>query len=212
MEFFDIESSLLQASGFAPRYNIAPSQEVAAVRMGAQGRELVMLRWGLVPFWARDAGSGYRMINARAETVASKPAYRAAFRQRRCLIPASGFYEWKAVSGGKQPYFIGLQDQGLMAFAGLWECWQSEENRIESCSILVTDANECVRSVHDRMPVILDPQAFGPWLDPANRDLASLQSLLQPYTGREMTVYPVSRLVNSPQNDAPRCIQRVEND
>lgn len=211
MEFFELESSLLQTSDLAPRYNIAPSQEVAAVRMGEEGRELVMLRWGLVPFWARDTRTGYRMINARAETVASKPAYRAAFRERRCLIPATGFYEWKGTSGNKQPYFIGMRNEGLMAFAGVWEHWQTGEECLESCSIIVTQANERVRCVHERMPVILDPQVFDAWLDPANRDVAALQSLLQPYSGSELTVYPVNRAVNSPQNDDPRCMQQVEN-
>lgn len=199
---------VLNQSELKPRFNIAPSQSVAAVRMGAEGRELVMLRWGLVPFWAKDLKIGYRTINARAETVASKPAFRAAFRQRRCLIPADGFYEWKAQSGGKQPYYIKLKYDSLFAFAGLWEQWKSKTDEIlESCTIIVTNANKLVRSIHERMPVILHPDDYETWLDPSGNATDNLIALLKPYSAEQMTAYPVSSSVNSPKHEDSSCIE-----
>jgi len=209
VDFFDVDTALIDLAAFHARYNIAPSQYIPAVRQGEQGRELVALRWGLIPAWSKEAKTTYSMINARAETVADKPAYRDAFRQRRCLIPATGFYEWKGASGNRQPYFIGMRGQGLLAFAGLWERWQGgDENSIESCSIIVTNANDAVRPVHDRMPVILARSDYEQWLDPANKAPESLMYLLQPCEAQAMMVYPVSSLVNSPANDGPRCVER----
>jgi putative SOS response-associated peptidase YedK len=187
---------------FAPRYNIAPSQEVPVVRTGEQGYELAMLRWGLVPYWAKDPRTGYRMINARAETLAAKPAFRSAFSRRRCLIPADGFYEWKQTDGGKQPYDIRMKDGGPFAFAGLWERWRSAAGEsVESCSIIVTEANELVRPIHDRMPVILAPESYALWLDPEVTKAEPLQTLLRPYAAERMTASPVSVRVNSPKID-----------
>ncbi len=202
----------MQASGnldLTPRYNIAPSQAIPAIRQGETGRELVMLRWGLIPFWAKDKKIGYKMINARAETVASKPAYRAAFRRRRALLPASGFYEWQPVDGGKQPYSIRTNGD-LFAFAGLWEYWKGEGGEpIESCTIIVTEANDKLKTIHDRMPVILDPEDYATWLDPEIQDPKRLEPLLRSYPGDRMNCYPVSHKVNNPRVDGPECIEPV---
>lgn len=189
-----------------PRFNIAPSQTVPIVRAGADGRECVLVRWGLLPAWSRNEQTDYRLINARAETVASKPAFRAAFRQRRCLIPADGFYEWQTSPHGKQPYHFRLREEDLFAFAGLWERWQGEEGKvIESYTIIVTTANEVVRPVHDRMPVILDAADYAIWLA-AEVDVGTLQALLKPYPGERMTAYPVSKRVNNGRYDDSECI------
>jgi putative SOS response-associated peptidase YedK len=194
----------------APRYNIAPTQPVAVVRStaGAAARELAVLHWGLVPFWAEDPKIGARMINARAETAAEKPAFRAAFRRRRCLVPADGFYEWQKLNGGKQPFFIRLQDGRPFAFAGLWEHWQGPEDAVlESCTLLTTGPNELMQALHNRMPVILPPQDYALWLDPQVGQVERLQPLLRPYPAAEMIAYPVSRRVNSPENDDRLCIE-----
>ncbi|MCS7040325.1 MAG: SOS response-associated peptidase, partial [Anaerolineae bacterium] len=163
---FDLE----QAPNLEPRYNIAPTQPVAVVRLDREGRrrEFTLMRWGLIPSWAKDIHIGNRLINARAETLTEKPAFRTAFRRRRCLIPANGFYEWqKPTAGRKQPYFIGLPDRRPFAFAGLWEHWEGADGSVlDSCAIITTAANERVRVLHDRMPVILERTDFGDWLDP----------------------------------------------
>ncbi|GAB6068421.1 SOS response-associated peptidase [Methylothermus subterraneus] len=201
------------------RYNIAPTQEVAAVRVAADGkRELVPLRWGLIPHWAKEAKTDYSTINARAETVAEKPAFRFAFRHRRCLIPADGFYEWQVQPGSKrkQPWYIQRRDGEVFAFAGLWERWEpragTEGEPVESCTILVTDANELLRPIHDRMPVILDPADYEVWLDPAQRDLERLKSLLKPYPAASMTAWKVSAQVNNPRHDDPSCLTPLATD
>ncbi len=194
-----------------PRYNLAPTQPVLAIRLAAAGgRELVPLRWGLIPHWSKAPDSRYSMINARAETVATKPAYRDAFRQRRCLIPSEGFYEWRATKGGKQPYLIGRRDQAPFLMAGLWERWrrgEGDQSPIESCTIIVTDANELVRPIHDRMPVILSDEAADRWLDPDERDPAALAGLLRPADPAEMRLHPVSRAVNNARNDGPELLE-----
>jgi putative SOS response-associated peptidase YedK len=193
-----------------PRYNIAPTQPVAAVRAssGANSREMALLRWGLIPFWAKNINMGARMINARSETVADKPAFRAAFRRRRCLVVADGFYEWQKVNGAKQPFYIHLQDGKAFGIAGLWERWEGAEGTaIESCTLLTTVPNELVRAVHDRMPVILAPEDYGLWLNPDIQSVEDLAPLLRPYPESEMLAYPVSRWVNSPRNNDPRCIE-----
>ncbi len=200
----------------APRANIAPSQDVAAVRLasgesGEVGRRFVWLRWGLIPAWAKDPAIGSRTINARAETVAEKPAFRAAFRERRCLIVADGFYEWKTEAGGKQPYRITLVDGGPFALAGLWERWAGPPGgeAIESCTIVTTEANARLRAIHPRMPVILAPGAFDPWLDPATPG-AEAQGLLGPYPSEALTYYRVSPRINSPANDDPALIEPLD--
>ncbi len=192
----------------APRYNIAPSQDVLAIRQGPAGREAVMLHWGLVPFWAREVKTGYRMINARAETVAQKPAFRAAYRRRRCLVPADGFYEWRSGPRGKQPCHITLADGAPFAIAGLWERWEGD-GTLESCTLIVTAANALVEPIHDRMPVILDPADYGAWLDPATEP-GVLGALLRPYPPQGMCAHPVSTRVNNPRNDDPACLEPVE--
>ncbi len=191
-----------------PRYNIAPTQEAPVVGQRPDGkRGLAMLRWGLVPGWAKDLSIGARMINARAETVAEKPAFRAAFRRRRCLVAADGFYEWKkAADSPKRPYRAALADGGPFGFAGLWETWRGPEGPVKSFTIITTDANPLLAEIHDRMPVILDPADHARWLDPAAaaRDLLAL---LKPYPAEKMTAYPVDRRVGKVQNDDPGLIE-----
>ena len=183
---------LLRAPILEPRCNIAPTQPVAAVRnkSDTDNRECVPLVWGLIPSWSKDPRIGSRMINARAETVANKPAFRAAFKRRRCLIPADGFYEWQQVGARKkkQPFWIGLQDERLFAFAGLWECWTgSDGSELESCTIITCEPNELLAPLHNRMPVILPPDDFERWLSPTESP-GELQSLLIPYPPEEMVL------------------------
>jgi putative SOS response-associated peptidase YedK len=187
-----------------PRYNVAPTQPVAALRLDGERRTLALLRWGLIPSWARDEKIGHSLINARAETVAEKSAFRAAFKARRCLVPASGFYEWVQTGAKhKQPYHIARKDGAPFAFAGLWERWHGDEEPVETCAILTTEANAAVRPVHDRMPVILDAQDFGAWLDPRT-PAAELHALLRPYPADTMTTIPVGRYVSNPRNEGPQ--------
>lgn len=195
---------------YAPRYNIAPTQDIAALRVGsAGGVELAALRWGLVPFWAKDVSIGNRMINARAETVAEKPAFRSAFRRRRCAILADGFYEWVRQDAVKQPYFICRQDQQAMAFAGLWEDWTDKETgeNLQTATIVTTAANEFMQGLHQRMPVILTPANVGDWL-------TSAESLPQDFTEQapKLKAWPVSRQVNSPANDEASLLDAVGED
>ena len=200
---------LPKVPSLSPRYNIAPTQPVAAVRQPPEneGRELAMLRWGLIPFWAKDPKIGARMINARSETVAEKPAFRAAFRQRRCLVLADGFYEWQRLERGKQPFYIRWRDEGPFAIAGLWEHWQGPEGEIESCTLLTTQPNDLVRPLHNRMPVILHADDYDLWLDRSVQEPALLQPLLRPYSSADMLAYPISTWINKPENDSPRCIE-----
>ena len=195
---------------FEPRYNIAPTQAVAAVRSTATGQELVRLRWGLIPSWAADPAIGKKLLNARAETVAEKPSFRSAIKRRRCLIPASGFYEWqKTGARRKQPYFIRPRDGGLFAFAGLWEEWHDPRGEVvETCTILTTEANDLMRPLHDRMPVILDPTSDARWLD-AGADAASLHALLVPYHSEKMEAFPVNPWVSNPKHEGPRCLETL---
>jgi len=196
------------------RYNIAPTQDVPIVRRSkdSENRELVTARWGLVPYWAKDIKVGYNLINARAETVHAKPSFSQAFKQRRCLIPADGFYEWMPLAGRrKQPYYITLPDDRPFAFAGLWESWTGPETDIiESCTIIVTAANDQLRAIHDRMPVILEPERFDTWLN-TQASLPVTQTLFRPYEG-EMVAFPVSQHVNAVRNDDPKCVEPVECD
>jgi putative SOS response-associated peptidase YedK len=184
---------------------------VAVVRLNpkTEQRELSLLRWGLIPFWAEDPKIGYSTINARAETVATKPSFREAVKKRRCLVVADGFYEWQKTDGQKQPYLIHLKDNSPFAFAGLWERWKRGEQAIESCSIIVTEPNAVLEPIHDRMPVILSPDDYGLWLDPDVEDGKRLQSLLRPYPPDEMEAYPISTLVNNPGNDQQECVEPV---
>lgn len=198
-----------------PRYNIAPTQSVATVLQTPErkNRQFKMLHWGLIPSWAKDPKMGARLINARAETVAEKPAFRTAFRQRRCLVVADGFYEWQQQEDKKQkqPYYFRLNDGCPFAFAGLWERWQDANGEeIESCTLLTTEPNELMRPIHNRMPVILDPKDYDLWLDPEVKKPELLQPLLHPYSTEEMTAYPVSKAVNKPSNDTAECIESIK--
>lgn len=196
----------------APRYNGAPSQELPVVRnTRGRGRELTYMRWGLVPSWSKGPDTRFSMINARSETVASKPAYRGPFRNRRCLVPANGFYEWKQTADGKQPYFITLGSGGLFAFAGLWDHWQGPDgDEITSFTVMVTSANEVVRPIHDRMPVILGPDDYLSWLGEAGApSRTKLAIMLRPYPAELMRAYPVGRGVNSPANDSADLLEEV---
>ena len=197
---------------FKPRYNIAPSQEVPSIIFDKLQsiRIIKMFHWGLIPSWAQDTSLGSRFINARSETLAEKPAFRSAFKKRRCLIPAAGFYEWKRQDNIKQPFFIRMRDEKPFAFAGLWEHWEGDEEKaIESCTILTTEPNDVMRHIHNRMPVILSAEHYDMWIDPANTNIALLKPLLRPFPSDEMEAYPVSSYVNKPQNDDPRCIEPV---
>ncbi|QDV35659.1 SOS response-associated peptidase [Tautonia plasticadhaerens] len=189
------------------RFNIAPTQDVPVVRLGDGGREFHLLHWGLIPSWADDPDIGSRMINARAETVAEKPAFRRAFRSRRCLVVSDGFFEWRREGGRKQPYFIRMKDDRPFAFAGLWERWDKLGEPIESCTLITGEPNEVVALIHDRMPVIVPESAYEHWLDPDVQDPKRLQGLLVPCPSEEMEAYPVSTLVNSPSNDVERCVE-----
>lgn len=196
-----------------PRFNIAPTQPVAAVAPSSkeEGRSLALLRWGLVPPWVDDPADFPTLINARAETAPEKPAFREAFRDRRCLVPADGFYEWTEPEDGgpKRPYYVSRPDGGLFSFAGLWERWSGEGGRtIDSCTILTTDPNEVVGPLHDRMPVILDRAHYEAWLDPGG-SRSQLEALLRPAPAGTLRAVPVSRRVNSPENDDPACIEPV---
>ncbi len=197
-----------QRPNLAPRYNVAPTQAVPIIRRGDGGRELVTARWGLVPFWAKDLKIGARLINARAETIAAKPAFRTAFRRHRCLVLADGFYEWQKTDDGKQPYLIRVTGGTPFAFAGLWENWTDKGSgeRIESCTIIVTEANALVAPIHDRMPVILPPESYDLWLDPSSSDGTTL---LKPFPAAAMEAFPVSTRVGNVKNDDPELIEPV---
>jgi len=209
-----------------PRYNIAPSQPVLAVIAGGGGsgagggNRATHFQWGLVPSWAKDPAIGAKMINARAETVADKPAFRAAFRRRRCLIPASGFYEWQSQPGNgerggpKQPFWIAAADGGLLAFAGLWERWQGADgSELETCSIVTTEANAALRPIHHRMPVILAPADLEAWLDVGDETAtAAAAALLRPAADAALTAWPVSRRVNNVRNDDAELIAPADSD
>lgn len=200
---------LPEAPQLAPRYNIAPTQPVAAVRTSRSGtRELTYFQWGLIPSWSKDPSIGSRMINARSETAAEKASFRSAMRYRRCLVPADGFYEWHQLNGRKQPVRIHMKDERPFAIAGLWEHWQSSDgSEIESCTLLTTEPNRLLESIHNRMPVILSPADFDLWLDPAAQHAGEVQHLFRPYPAEEMAFYPVSSHVNDPRHEDPLCVE-----
>ena len=213
------ELPLADVPTLKPRYNIAPTQPVAVVRVGPRAtreREIGITQWGLVPEWAKDISIGSRMINARAETLAEKPSFRAAFKRRRCIIPALGFYEWRTTADKKkQPYFIHPRESAtdtpaLFAFAGLWEIWFSEDgSEVQTCTIITTEANRIMSGLHHRMPVILPPEKYAGWLDPNVDDPRALRSFLKPYDSERMQYYPVDRKVNTPRNDDAGCIEPI---
>ncbi|MBN1259296.1 MAG: SOS response-associated peptidase [Anaerolineae bacterium] len=190
------------------RYNVAPTQNVPVVANDGKNR-IAFFKWGLVPFWAEDPAIGNRMINARSETAAEKPSFRAAFRRRRCLVLANGFYEWRKEPGSKAktPMAIRMASGEPFAFAGLWEIWRPDDTPLLSCTILTTQPNALVAPIHNRMPVILPRAAYAQWLAPEEQQPQALQPLLKPYPEAEMCAYPVSRLVNNPANDVPACLE-----
>jgi len=200
---------LIEIPIFPARYNIAPTQQVAVIRRTTDGQNhLDFLRWGLIPSWAKDSSIGHKMINARAETVHEKPAFRQAIKYRRCLVIASGFYEWRMEGKQKIPLYVHLKDGSPMAFAGLWDSWKPPENGfVESCTILTTSSNKLIEPLHDRMPVILHPLEYQPWLDGDMTDPTKLQRLCHPYPADLMEMWPVSPLVNNPKNESPDLIK-----
>ena len=190
-----------------PRFNIAPTQPVACVRNRTGNAAIDRLRWGLVPSWAKDPGIGARMINARGETVASKPAFRNAFRTRRCLVLADGFYEWKKIGQQKYPFYITRPDDMLFCMAGLWETWGPVNQSVETCTIITTEANATLKPLHERMPVILGSDDYDFWLDTEFCDQTRLQELLRPVPNQDLVMREVSRVVNKVANDSPACIE-----
>jgi putative SOS response-associated peptidase YedK len=198
-EYFDAGGE----EDWEPRYNVAPTQPVPIIRQHPKEptRKLSLVRWGLIPAWAKDASNAAKMINARSETVSTQPAFREALKLRRCLVPADGFYEWRK-SAGKQPYCFEVNAGELFAFAGLWERWKNPDGEwVRTCSILTTTANAVTSPIHDRMPVILDPGAYDLWLDPGMQDAAAVSELLQPFAAGAMRCYPVSARINHVAND-----------
>lgn len=206
VEIRELEEAFEVASTIAlpPRYNIAPTQPVAAVRLGFAGRELVELRWGLVPRWASDPKIGNRLINARAETVAEKPAFRDAFRRRRCVVPATGFYEWRAEGKRRRPWLFRRRDRRLFAIAGLWERWRGPAGELETCTLVTREAAPPIAAIHERMPVLLTPEQVGPWLDPAADPRG--ETLALPFDADAWEAQPVSPAVNDVRNESEACI------
>jgi putative SOS response-associated peptidase YedK len=205
-EFFELAA----VPDFPARYNIAPTQPAPVIVVTPERgtRVFRVLRWGLIPGWAKDPTIGSRMINARAETVADKPAFRSAFRRRRCLIVSDGFYEWKKGAGRKQPLYLRMCDDKPIAFAGLWEHWEGTDGtRLASCALPTTPPNDVLRPIHDRMPLILGLKSYELWLDPAMDNADRLEPLLRPYPAEKMKAFPVSTRVNSPTRDDPACIE-----
>lgn len=193
-----------------PRFNLAPTQD-AAIVVGKPARQMIRARWGLVPFWAKDITIGSKMINARSESLTEKPAFKRLFERRRCLVLADGFYEWKKTGSGKAPYRIFLKDGEPFAMAGLWDAWKSPVGaELLTFSIITTSANDMVRNIHNRMPVILQAAHYDGWLDPEFKQTDVLQSWLRPYAPDAMACHPVSTIVNSTANDSPQCLARAE--
>jgi len=200
---------LAEEPDLKPRYNIAPTQDIAIIRFSPAGRRLSMAFWGLIPSWSRESDRSYSTINARAETVDTKPAFRHPLKFHRCLIPADGFYEWHEEGGIKRPHHIGRMDGEPFAMAGLWDIWKSPQGDVLSCSIIVTDANQFMKRLHDRMPVILDPRDYDAWLDPENHDTAGLKRLLVPAPEGLLTEWEVSRELNNPRHEGAGCAAQI---
>jgi len=194
-----------------PRFNIAPTQTTGVVRSDGEHNKLVAMKWGLVPSWAKDTKIGTSLINARSETVAEKPSFRHAIKVNRCIIPASGFYEWQHIGGKKIPNYIRMADEGVMAFAGIWEHWKDPENDLvlESFSILTTTSNKLIAPLHERMPVILRKEYYDLWLNKNTQDPTELQYLYRPFPSDQLDMYPVSERMNSPRFTGPECIERI---
>lgn len=191
--------------GFTPRFNAAPTQQLPILRLNQGVFQASFAKWGLIPFWAKDASIGARMINARSESAGSKPSFRQALRSRRCLVPAEGFYEWSGPKGGKIPWLIRRGD--FLTFGGLWERWGGPEHEIESFTILTTQANAAVEHLHDRMPVIIEKSEWEDWLDPGRTTAQELQDYFEPASPEGFEIVRVSPVVNSARNDSPECSQ-----
>lgn len=196
-----------------PRYNIAPTQNVSVILQEGNSlesnRQWRFFRWGLVPSWAKDLSISHKLINARGETISEKPSFRSAFKKRRCLVLADGFYEWEKTDSGKQPHYITQHNESVMAFAGLWEYWENEST-VFSCTIITTTANSLLDPMHDRMPVILDSEDHQQWLDPDFYEKESLQQLIKPYSADKMTSRLVNKTVNHVKNETPDCLAIIE--
>ena len=207
--FFDIVFDPPLQATLAPRFNIAPSQPVLVVRTESDQVSASLVNWGLVPGWTRDPAVGNRMINARCETVSEKPSFRAAFSRRRCLVPATGFYEWQKTGGrGKQPWHIHRPDDSPLAFAGIWEHWEADDgSALETCAIITTAANSRMEPIHHRMPVIVEPADFSAWLDPEHDDRDRLESLMVPCPDGALVTDRIDTWVNRPANEGPGCLQ-----
>ena len=195
-----------------PRYNLAPTQDIAIIRFSPSGRRLSMAFWGLIPSWSKETDRSYSTINARAETVDTKPAFRHPFKYHRCLIPADGFYEWHEEGGIKRPHHISRKDGAPFAMAGLWDLWNGPQGEVLSCSIIVTEANQFMKPLHDRMPVILAAEDYAAWLDPDNHDTAKLKKLLAPAPEDLLTEWEVSRELNNPRHEGAGCALPLEKD
>lgn len=206
-DYFQVDGPMPE---FQPSWNITPGGDIPVICQAPEdGRTCSLMHWGLIPHWAKEPDSKYKMINAKAETLSQRPAYRDAYKHRRCLIPANGFYEWQATAQGKQPYYIHRKDDSLLAFAGLWEYWE-KEHIINSCTIITTTANSSIRSIHERMPVIITRENFDSWLDPHNTDTHSLAELLAPHDDKLLEPYRVSTAVNNPAHDKPELLDKVD--
>lgn len=202
---------LFREPDWSPRYNLGPMQQILAIRRQPEGRVASSMNWGLIPSWAKDKKIASQCFNARAETVSTKPVFRTAFKKRRCLIPASGFYEWQKLSRTKQPWNIFRDDGHLMAMAGLWEHWKDPDGQeIESCTVITTEANGFMAELHDRMPVILDKSVWDLWLDPDSLDAEGALQLLVPCPNEWLNKYKVSSLVGNVRNESPDCVKPLE--
>ncbi len=196
--------NIINSIDFAPSYNISPSQNIPVIRNIDNQLTISTMHWGLIPFWMKELPKSSSLINARSETVASKPSFRSAYKKRRCLIPADGFYEWQKVENGKLPYFIQLKNKEIFTFAGLWEQWQGNGQTIESCTIITTDANDDMKPIHHRMPVIIDQDYYSHWFENADP-----LDLLVPYPNGTLRAYPVNSHVNNPRNNDKSCIEAI---
>jgi putative SOS response-associated peptidase YedK len=206
-EVIALQFGLSAPPSFEPRYNIAPSTEILVVREDrSRRRHAALLRWGLIPHWAKDPAIGQKLINARADTIAEKPAFRSAFRASRCLVPASGFYEWKTVAGRKYPHYIRPTDAELFALAGITELWHGPQGPVRTVSLITTEPNALMATIHDRMPVIVAPERYAEWLDRGNHDATRLQPLLDPYPAERMQAHAVGKAVSNARNEGAELI------
>jgi putative SOS response-associated peptidase YedK len=199
----------LDPDGVQPHYNIAPTDVVPAITQNEQGRSLEFMQWGLVPSWAKDPAIGNKLINARAETLAEKPSFRSAFKKRRCLLPADGFFEWKGEKGSKQPFFVHMKSQRPFAFAGLWEYWESPDGALVTCTIVTTEPNALLAKIHTRMPVIIARSDYDAWLDHSIKETSQLAPLLTPYPDGEMAMHPVTKAVGNPGFESPAIVEPI---